>query len=157
MHRFTSSAIYGRALGSEGQWATTLLYGANKSSLHSSFSSSALVESEAILDRSNTVFGRAEFVQKSAEDLVVDVPPFGFAPDREFDVGQISLGYIRELAAFRGATLGLGAMGTINITPSSLGAAYGSRPPLGGVVFLRVRPVFSRMRAMSNKMSMEQM
>jgi hypothetical protein len=48
-------------------------------------------------------------------------------------------------------------MGTINITPSSLGIAYGSRPPLGGVVFLRVRPVFSRGRAMSNKMSMEQM
>jgi hypothetical protein len=157
VHRFTSSAIYGRALASEGQWATTLLYGANKSSLHGSFSSSALLESEAILDRSNTVFGRAEYVQKSAEDLVVDVPPFGFAPDREFDIGQISLGYIRELVAFRGATLGLGAMGTVNITPSSLGAAYGSRPPLGGVVFLRMRPVFRTMRGMSGGKSMEHM
>ena len=149
--------IYGRRVGADGQWATTLLYGGNKSSARGGFSSSVLLESEAILDRSNTVFGRAEYVRKSAEDLVVDTPQLGFPPNREFDVGQLSLGYIRELFALRGATLGFGAMGMVNVVPSSLSDVYGSRAPVGGIVFLRVRPAGIGMHGMSDKKPMEHM
>jgi hypothetical protein len=140
IHRATASVLYGRTLAADGQWAAALVYGGNKPSSASGFAGSALLESEAILDRANTVFGRAEYVRKSAEELVVDTPAFGFRPDQEFDVGQLSLGYVREVLALRGATLGVGAMGTVNVVPSSLRDAYGSRAPLGGVVFLRVRP-----------------
>jgi hypothetical protein len=146
IHRVTASAMYGTGLGSDGHWATTAVWGANKSSAHPDLSHGALVESEAILDKSNTVIGRAEHVQKSAEDLVLDTPPFGFAPNRHFDVASISLGYIREILRLRGATLGLGAMGTVNMVPSALGTAYGSRTPLGGVVFLRLRPLHAAMK-----------
>jgi len=156
LHRVTASALYGRALGQDGQWATTLLYGGNTHGT-GGFSSSALVESEAILDRANTVLGRAEFVRKSAEELVVDTPQFGFSPDRQFNVGELSLGYIRELVRLRGATLGVGAMGTMNFVPASLGDAYGSRVPVGGIVFLRLRPAGIGMHGMSMKMSMEAM
>jgi hypothetical protein len=127
------------------------LYGGNKNSSRGGFSSSVLLESEAILDRSNTVFGRAEYVRKSAEELVVNTPPFNFAPTREFDVAQVSLGYIRELIGLRGATLGVGAMGTLNVVPSSLNNVYGSRTPLGGLVFLRLRPGGIGMKGMSAK------
>lgn len=143
LHRVTASAIYGTRLGADGQSATTVVWGANQNSAHPDLSHAALLESEAILDKSNTLIGRVEYVQKSAEDLVLDAPQLGFASDQHFDVSSLSLGYIREVARLRGATLGLGAMGTLNMVPSSLENAYGSRTPLGGVIFLRLRPTRS--------------
>ncbi|MDB4874014.1 MAG: hypothetical protein JWM41_460 [Gemmatimonadetes bacterium] len=139
MHRVTASAIYGTSLGTDGQWATTFVWGANKHSTHPGLSHSLLAESEANLDRSNTVLARAEFVQKTAGDLVLDTPQFGFATDRSFNVSAFSLGYIREVGGLWRASLGLGAMGTVNVVPSALTTAYGSRTPAGGMVFLRLR------------------
>ena len=144
VHRLTASAMYGAAIGTEGEWATTFVYGANKMPSQSSLSNSVLLESEAILDRQNTVFGRIEWVQKSAENLVLDVAPFNFDADREFDIGTATLGYIREVVGFSGATIGLGVSGTLNMVPAALSDAYGSRTPLGGLVFLRLRPTFKR-------------
>jgi hypothetical protein len=143
VHRVTASAMYGTAVSRDGQLATTLVWGANKNSAHPNLSHSVLLESVAILDQSNTLVGRVEHVQKSAEDLVLDTPPLGFAPDRHFDVSSVSLGYVREVARVRGATFGLGAMGTLNMVPSSLDGPYGSRTPVGGVVFVRLRPIRS--------------
>jgi hypothetical protein len=140
MHRVTASALHGTTLGRDGQWASSLIYGANSHSSHAGWSSSLLAESEAVLDARNTLFGRAEFVQKSAEDLVLDDPASGFPADRHFDVGEVTMGYIRDVARFGAGTLGIGAMGTVNIVPSALAGAYGSRTPLGAMLFLRVRP-----------------
>jgi hypothetical protein len=72
--------------------------------------------------------------------LVLDVPPLSFAPDRQFAVSSMSVGYIREVVRLHGATLGLGAMGTLNMVPRALETAYGSRTPKGGVIFVRLRP-----------------
>ena len=94
-----------------------------------------MAESNLQLDGANTVFGRVEYVRKSAEDLVIPG-----APGQEFDIGTLSLGYVRELADFRGATLGLGARGALNLVPQTLEGLYGSRTPAGIAVFLRVRP-----------------
>jgi hypothetical protein len=58
----------------------------------------------------------------------------------EFDIGNLSLGYIREFAGYHGATFGLGARGAINLVPADLEDIYGSRTPVGVAVFLRVRP-----------------
>jgi hypothetical protein len=140
IHRFTAAALHGTTLGDDGQWASAFVYGTNKSSHQTESSNSVAIETEAILDRWNTIFGRAELAQKSAEDLALDEPPFGFAPDRRFSIATVSLGYIRELGRGWGTTLGLGAMGTLNSVPGALESAYGSRTPLGAVVFLRVRP-----------------
>jgi hypothetical protein len=142
LHRVTTSAMYGRPIGAAGQWSTTFVYGANKVASRDGLSNSALLESEAILDPRNSVFARLEVLRKNAEELVLDGPPFSFAPDRGFDVGALTLGYVRELGTFTGATLGLGASGTINVVPSTLRDAYGSRAPLGGLVFVRLRPTF---------------
>jgi len=98
---------------------------------------SFLVESEAILDNTNTLFWRSELVQKSAEELVVDSPTLtsggvllpGFPGTQHFNVATAQLGYIRELARTHWATIGLGAAGTLNFMPSPLGPYYGSRTP----------------------------
>jgi hypothetical protein len=146
MHRVTASAMYGERLGTDGQLAATILWGANARSDRSGLSHSGLIESEAVLDNRNSVMGRIEIVQKSAEDLVLVAPPFNFSPTQRFNVGTLSLGYVREIAPMRVATLGIGAMGTVDVVPLSLRAAYGSRTPLGLFVFLRLRPI--AMRAM---------
>ena len=157
IHRLTASALHGASIGTDGQWATTLLWGANAVSGQPRLSHSLLLESEAVLDQRNTVLGRAEYVQKHADDLALDVPPFGFAADRVFDVSSLSLGYIRELGRVRGATIGLGALGTVNVVPDALRSAYGSRTPLGAMVFVRLRAILTRAGAMDHMKMMEDM
>jgi hypothetical protein len=39
-----------------------------------------------------------------------------------------------------GGSVGIGITGAINVIPSALEYVYGSRTPMGGAVFLRVRP-----------------
>jgi hypothetical protein len=148
MHRVTASVLHGTRLGSDGQWASAFIWGANKQSTQPGWSNGFLAESEAILDKHNTLFGRSEFVQKSAEELVVNSPIVtkngtvlpGFPAGRRFDMGSLQLGYIRELATTHWATIGLGAAGTLNFVPASLEPYYGSRTPTGVFVFLRLRP-----------------
>jgi hypothetical protein len=145
VHRLTAAALHGVKLGAEGQWASALVYGANKSSHHANRTQSALVESEVILDRRNTVLMRAEWAEKTAEDLGLDEDPAALFPtDRRFRVWTTSLGYIRELGRSRGATVGLGAMGTVNVVPRPLESVYASRTPVGWTVFLRLRPFHAR-------------
>ena len=139
MHRVTASAMHGAKLGSDGQWSSVVVWGANKFA-GADLTQSVLVESEAILGRNNTLIGRGEWLQKSAEDLVLDTPSLGFPSGQVFNVSELSLGYIRELTRWSGATLGLGAMGTLNVVPSSIASVYGSRTPLGGLLFIRLRP-----------------
>jgi hypothetical protein len=140
--RFVASALYGRELGTEGQWASTAIYGRNQHDGEDP-TNSALLESEAILDRHNTLFGRVEWIQKSAHDLQLSA----FPDEQSFIVASLSLGYIRELTRGRGVTIGLGARGTVNFVPSELEAPYGSRTPVAGMVFVRLRP-FAEPRAM---------
>jgi hypothetical protein len=148
MHRITASVQHGATLGSDGQIASTFVWAANKYSTMPGLSHSLLLESEAILDRSHTLFGRTEVVQKSAEDLVVADPLTtskgvllpGFPVMQHFNVGTAQLGYIREVARTHWATFGLGAGGIVNFVPSSLEPYYGSRTPVGGFIFLRLRP-----------------
>ena len=139
-HRVTASAMHGAPIRGNGQWASTLVWGANTHSSNPSLSHSVTLETEAILDRWNTLFGRAEYIQKTAEDLALDEPPSSFPSSREFNIGSVSLGFIRELTRFSGATFGIGAMATLNVVPAALLSSYGSRTPIGSMIFLRLRP-----------------
>jgi hypothetical protein len=136
-HRTTASILHGRRLGHDGQFAAAFVWGANRKAATTTHT--ALAEAEAVLDMRNTIYGRLELVQKTAEDLVLTSLP----PETKLNVAAISAGYIREL--FRGsrATFGLGVQGTLSRVPSDLEPSYGSRTPVGAMVFLRVRPVHS--------------
>lgn len=138
--RLGASVLHTVRLGRQGEWASALIYGGNRHVTRGGPESggwehSLIAESNLQVDRLNTVFGRAEYVRKSSEDLVVAT-----APDREFDIGTLSLGYIREVAGFQGATLGLGARGALNLVPRTLESVYGSRTPAGLALFVRIRP-----------------
>ena len=136
MRKFSTSAMHGHRHEGRGQWASTLLYAAQKHS-GQRWSNSLLAESEASLSARNTVFGRLEYIEKSAGDLQID----GFSSAHKFVVESASLGYIREiLSPTRPISLGLGARGTVNYVSKEVGEVYGSRTPFGGMVFLRLRP-----------------
>jgi hypothetical protein len=139
-YRATLGVLNGRKIGADGQWSSALVVGSNRHGGEGRWTVAALVESEAVLDDRNTVFGRAELVQKSTGDLVLPTTgPDAVAAGEVFDVGALSLGYIRELGRGLGATLGVGVRGTMNFVPAELGPFYGSRVPLGALVFMRVR------------------
>jgi hypothetical protein len=145
LHRVSASALYGRPFGMNGNWASSFIYGANKHAGATSLSNSLLAESNLTLDLRNTVFGRAEFVQKGPEDLpitgVTAPPPLSEASSSiQYNVGEITLGYVREIAPVYSGSLGLGVAGTINMVPSVLKDSYGTRTPIGATVFLRLRP-----------------
>jgi hypothetical protein len=139
-HRLGASILHTVRLGRQGEWASALVYGANKhvatGGARSSWVHSVIAESNLQFDEANSVFGRVEYVRKSGEELSLPDP----ISSEEFDIGSFSLGYVREFAAYRGATLGLGARGAINLVPGGLENVYGSRTPVGVAVFLRVRP-----------------
>jgi hypothetical protein len=139
-HRLGASVLHTVRLGRQGEWASALVYGANKhvelSGVTGPWEHSIMAESNLQLDAVNSVFGRVEYVRKSGEEVSLPGP----LSAEDFDIGNWSLGYIREFAQYRGATLGLGARGAINLIPRALEGVYGSRAPVGVAVFLRVRP-----------------
>ena len=138
-HRYSASIMNTRLFGARGQWSSSVVYGANATT-GAPLGNSALVETDLSVDGVNTFFGRAEFVQKSAQDLSV-------ADDselRRYDIGALTLGYSREIMRAHGLTLGASILGTLDVVPGALEPAYGTRYPKGYAVFLRLRP--DRMR-----------
>jgi hypothetical protein len=139
-HRLGASVLHTVRLGRQVDWASAVVYGANQHVAPSGESGpwehSVMAESNLQLDVANTLFGRVEYVRKSGEELALPDP----LREEEFDIGTLALGYVREVARYRGATLGVGARGAINLIAESLGDVYGSRTPVGLAVFLRVRP-----------------
>jgi hypothetical protein len=139
-HRVGASILHTVRLGRQGDWASALVYGANKQvepgGVTGAWEHSVMAESNLQLDAANSLFGRVEYVRKRGEELALPDP----LAAEELDIGNLSLGYVREVAGYRGATLGIGARGAINLIPQSLEGVYGSRTPVGLAVFLRVRP-----------------
>ena len=138
-HRITAALLYGRELPRGGFWATTAVWGANAHATTPGLAHSVLIESERTLG-ANAVFARAEFVQKSADELAVDPARIGVPADHLFPVSAWSLGYVREVHQWAALSAGLGTMATLNVVPANLAGAYGSRTPAGLFVFLRIRP-----------------
>ena len=139
-HRLGASILHTVRFGRQGEWASALVYGANKhvepTGVAGPWEHSVMGESNLQLDATNSVFGRVEYVRKSGEEL--SLPDALGAED--FDIGNLSLGYIREFAGYRGATFGAGVRGAINLIPQVLEGVYGSSTPVGMAVFLRIRP-----------------
>ena len=135
-----------------GNWSTTLVYGANTHAGEHAASRSVLGESNLELGDGNSVFGRVETVRKSLADLGISslfpgytaVPPQpgmqASSSEIAYDVSEITLGYVRELATGSRGSVGIGFTGTLNAVPWTLEPVYGSRTPLGGAIFLRLRP-----------------
>jgi hypothetical protein len=134
LQRVTTSATYNRQVSADTNWATTLVLGRNMPAVDTA-TTAALLESNFDFGR-NSVFGRAELLQKTGHDLVLGAAN----EDTAFPVGALALGYVRDFGPFAGVTPGIGVRGALNFIPSELQAFYGTALPVGGMVFIRLRP-----------------
>src|SRR5213596_4097854 len=136
LHRIGAAVLTTQRVGNAGTWSSALIYGANDQIGPGPLASSVVVESTLDLDATNSLFGRAEYVRKSAEELVIPSVP----AMTEYDVGALALGFQRTVRTVAGLAAGLGVRGSVNFVPSSLDGAYGSRTPVGAAVYLQLRP-----------------
>lgn len=129
VRRTTASIMHLAKLSDDTHIATTLGWGRNDG--HQT-TDAFLLESSFMTER-YTVFGRAELVEKTGEEL--DLTP----EDQTHPIKQFTLGASRELVRDRPYQVALGASVTYSITPDALESIY-DRHPTGYWVFLRVRP-----------------
>jgi len=134
VHRLGGAVLVTREIAVARHWSSALVYGANVSP-GDHWSNSVLLESSFDVNDKNAVFGRVEFVQKSAADLAL---PRAFGA--HYDVGELSLGYFRTVRSTRSLAIGVGVRGTVNVVPPSLRAVYESRLPVGAVLYFGIRP-----------------
>lgn len=132
LQRATTSLAYGRRCGRDGSLAAMLIVGVDAPS-EGPATPSILGEVSWDADAHHTLFGRAEVVRKSGHDL--DVP----SDDDVFDVAMLSLGYVLRVP-FGQWSAGLGVRGAIGLVPAALDDAYGTTVPLGGMVYVQLRP-----------------
>jgi hypothetical protein len=133
-HRYGASALFSGRGWYGGEWASFLLWGANDHGGHPE--NSIVLESNLEIGRLNSVFGRYEYVKKSAEELVVP----GVPPEQEYNINSVVLGYLREVASIPGGTVGVGFRGSVNFIPRLLEPTYGTRTPAGFALYARIRP-----------------
>src|SRR2546422_9798969 len=136
LHRIGASALTTQPVGTKGTWSSGLIYGANDQIGPGPLASSVVLESTLDLDGTNAFFGRAEYVRKSAAELVIPSVP----ATTQYDIGALALGYLRTVGTVAGLSAGVGVRGSVNFVPSSLVAVYGGRTPAGVGVSLRPPP-----------------
>ena len=136
LHRVSASILNYRMFGAAGDWSTALVFGANQLSSEKALKASYLAETNLEFGNGHTVFGRAEYVEKSADDLVLGSNP----PARSFNVGAVALGYLYEFDRQGTIRTGLGMRASMNFVPTSLAPLYGGSQPTGFAVYVRFRP-----------------
>jgi len=139
VERMTASIMYNRPL-TRGNWASTLIWGRNRTS-DGLIWNSYLAESTLRFRERNYLWGRIENVDRTNELLLRNQPePPNF---QESIVGRVQAytgGYGREVKLLPHLLTAVGAQITMYTTPDPLKSEYGSHP-LGAVVFLRIRPL----------------
>ena len=134
LRRATASAIYNKKFSRDKNWSNSFVWGQNYGS--GERSNAFLFESNYDFYK-NSVFGRAETVEKSGHELALENEA---DEHRLFNVGAYSIGYLREIYNDKIFNVGLGAQVTINNNPPSLIPVYGGTTHGGWQIFMRIRP-----------------
>ncbi|MGA8867680.1 MAG: hypothetical protein WB510_11960 [Candidatus Sulfotelmatobacter sp.] len=129
--RQTASVEYDRPL-TQGNWATSLVWGRVHKIADGANLNSYLVESTLNFLRRDYAFTRLELVDKDELFPQAAVHP-------AYRIGAYTFGGERDLVQNHAWQLGLGADVTVYSKPVALNAAYGSYP-VSFQIFLRLRP-----------------
>ena len=128
--RTTASLINLMKLSGAAHLATTLAWGRNDTGHEAT--DAVLVES-TYMTGSRSIFGRAEYVEKTGEELAL------LPLTRKIPVKQLTVGCTHELVQDRPYQLALGGSVSYSFKPADLDRTYGKHP-IGFWVFLRLRP-----------------
>ncbi len=143
--RVTASATSTVRFGAS-HWATTAAWGVDLAEGHDA-SNALLLESSLNLLGHYLLYGRAEYVAKSAEDLVLS----GAQQERLFGVGNVSLGAAYAFSPVLDVVPAVGVRGSLAIVGDDLRGAYGDNVQLGGVAYVQIRPAEMRMGSMATR------
>jgi hypothetical protein len=150
MQRYGASVLTAlRGVGG-GNWSTALVWGLDvhhhgaREHVHDPnavvpphhLGTSGLLETTLELGPRTAVFGRAEQVQKTADDLGF----LGGDLGQSFTIRELSFGVARDLITSERGRIGVGVRGMMARVPESLRIAYGTRTPSGGAVYLSLMP-----------------
>ncbi|HWD90255.1 MAG TPA: hypothetical protein VG367_19135 [Mucilaginibacter sp.] len=150
--RFTASAIYTKTLNYDSFIATTLVYGQDHFSDNQKTLPSILLESSWQIHKT-AIYGRYEYVQKDAEELVLTGT---YSENPDFTINEVTLGINRLLTGVGQTNLTGGVQATLNISPVQLRALYGSIP-VGAEVYIRISPSIMMMGHHKHQDNMEGM
>ena len=142
--RMTASVMYNKPL-TQGNWASTALWGRTRSLSDSAKENSYLLESTLRFKTRNYVWTRIENAGRSNELLNGEQPlPVGFEEKPLTHVQAYTFGYDRDVDLIPHLASAIGAQVTAYHVGVPLQPVYGS-DPVGVNVFLRLRP-FSKDR-----------
>lgn len=134
--RTTASVLYANTINQQKHFSAALIWGLNdKGEDHKEHS--VLAEANYQMGK-NAVFGRYEFIQKSAEEL--ELEELGH---KTWDIHTLSVGYNRSIVQLGPVELAAGAKATINLPAKDLQGLYG-KTPVGFQVYLQLRPTLHR-------------
>lgn len=137
VRRMTASVMYNRPL-QNGNWASTLLWGRNRSLADGNVGNSYLLESTLQIGPQN-LWTRIENVDRTNELLLGESPlPLGFREGYFTRVQAYTAGYDHEVGHFSHLSTALGGQLTFYGVPAVLRPSY-SDHPVGLDVFLRFR------------------
>jgi hypothetical protein len=133
--RTTASLVYNHNLGCGRNWQSAVVWGRNAGA--DDRFDSYLVESSLKQDGSWSPYFRYEWVEKSAEELVLPDPPFDH--DDKFALQQGTVGLTIDLGEKGDWQWGLGGAYVFSLSPGELAQVYNSNPD-GWNIYLRAHP-----------------
>jgi len=132
--RYTASAMYATPVSMNGKYfISTFVWGMNDLGKNDR-EHSVLLEGVQQLPK-QAIYGRYEFVQKSAEELVLE-DEYG---DKLFNIHKLTLGTNRQLFDIGPIQFLGGIQASINVPPNTLQNLYG-KAPVSGQVYVQFRP-----------------
>jgi hypothetical protein len=148
--RMTASIMYNRPLengtASNGNWASTLLWGRTRSLADGAVFNSYLAESTVRFRTRNYAWTRIESAARSNELILGEhALPTGFLERPVGRVEAYTLGFDRDIDLVPHLASAIGAQFTGYGVPDALKAIYGAHP-VGVTMFVRLRPFSGRER-----------
>jgi hypothetical protein len=128
LHRVSVAAVDTRP-----PWFITIAYSANEPLGSALPSRTVLAETERRWTAGHALFARAEFVQRTDEELGL----VGSVDERQ-DIKAFQVGYARALPSVAGNPARIGAHATLAIIPPQLEPFYGRRTPLTLAVYAQI-------------------
>lgn len=139
VQRMTASISYNRPF-TKGSWASTLLWGRNRTLQSGQIANGYLLESTLRFAERNHVWTRIESADRSSELLLgKQAEPPGFEEQFLARIQAYTAGYDRDFPLISSLSTALGAQVTFYGKPEFLTPIYGQHP-VGVILFIRVRP-----------------